>query len=448
MNHTKLFLLDEDDEDDKDRAMSEFDGVAWYKIYFKVPPSVIKKVNYISYEQLGASQIFIDGTEVKSFGKIDNKGNTIEGTNVTSAVIPFVINDTLTHVLAIRYSLSNYEQLNRKHNYNAIGPLVRLSNGEIFEDEQRVIDIGYNAGNMLAAFFFALFVIHLLIYFFYREKNFNLYYSLFLLFLSLCFFEVYFVRFIDDIDTYMFVSRIDSLFFPACCFFLVTLLNKLLNTKRTWHYIGFVILFLALICDTLFTFGIGGSITISIVFYTYFNTLAHSIVGIRRKVPSSKFLGWGILSFTIFVLVGIAMVILLAVLGDSKINRTSVILLFVSDIILAILSIPLSMSAYLAYDFARTNKSLKEQLAANEELSRKTIEQEKEKQEILANQNKVLEMQVEERTREINEQKNLIEEKQTEILDSIRYAKRIQNSLMPTEKFILRTIARLKPNGK
>lgn len=36
----------------------------------------------------------------------------------------------------------------------------------------------------------------------------------------------------------------------------------------------------------------------------------------------------------------------------------------------------------------------------------------------------------------IQEQKNLIEEKNHEILSSIRYAKRIQNSLLPTEKYL------------
>jgi hypothetical protein len=38
--------------------------------------------------------------------------------------------------------------------------------------------------------------------------------------------------------------------------------------------------------------------------------------------------------------------------------------------------------------------------------------------------------------RNIQEQKDLIEEKNHEILSSIRYAKRIQNSLLPTEKYL------------
>ncbi len=44
----------------------------------------------------------------------------------------------------------------------------------------------------------------------------------------------------------------------------------------------------------------------------------------------------------------------------------------------------------------------------------------------------------------IEKQKGLVEEKQKEILDSIHYAKRIQQSLLPTEKFIDRTIEKAK----
>ena len=46
-------------------------------------------------------------------------------------------------------------------------------------------------------------------------------------------------------------------------------------------------------------------------------------------------------------------------------------------------------------------------------------------------------------SREINEQKNLIEEKNKDITSSIRYAKRIQDALLPTEKYIHKTLKRL-----
>ncbi len=91
------------------------------------------------------------------------------------------------------------------------------------------------------------------------------------------------------------------------------------------------------------------------------------------------------------------------------------------------------MSTFLAWDFAKTNKSLANKLIEVEELSAKSIEQEKEKQKILAEQNEMLESQVIERTKEINDQKKIIEEKNKDITDSINYAQRIQRSILPTE---------------
>lgn len=51
--------------------------------------------------------------------------------------------------------------------------------------------------------------------------------------------------------------------------------------------------------------------------------------------------------------------------------------------------------------------------------------------------------QVEKQKQEVEQQKQIVEEKQKEIIDSITYARRIQQSLLPTEKYIDRTLKRL-----
>lgn len=61
----------------------------------------------------------------------------------------------------------------------------------------------------------------------------------------------------------------------------------------------------------------------------------------------------------------------------------------------------------------------------------------------LTNKQKLI---IELKSKETEAQKHLIEEKQKEILDSIHYAKRIQVSLLPPEKFIEKTVTRLKNN--
>ena len=54
----------------------------------------------------------------------------------------------------------------------------------------------------------------------------------------------------------------------------------------------------------------------------------------------------------------------------------------------------------------------------------------------LQRQNQILEDKVEERTREVVEQKKIIEEKNKDITSSIRYAKRIQDALLPAKKYV------------
>lgn len=50
--------------------------------------------------------------------------------------------------------------------------------------------------------------------------------------------------------------------------------------------------------------------------------------------------------------------------------------------------------------------------------------------------------------KELNESKAKTNEKQKEILDSIHYAKRIQYALLPNEKYVERSLKRLKDRSE
>ena len=54
----------------------------------------------------------------------------------------------------------------------------------------------------------------------------------------------------------------------------------------------------------------------------------------------------------------------------------------------------------------------------------------------IESEKKILEQKVHDRTREILEQKKIIEEKNKNITDSINYAKRIQDAILPPQKFV------------
>ena len=428
--------------DFEDASDLGFKGVCWYKLYFKISPKEIGQIIYLNYGQTGASEIYLDKKIIKTFGVTDFSGQTINSVSFDNSQIPLCLNDTLPHALAIRYSLSDYESLNKKYNYNDFGPGLSFNLDKDNNWINNYLEIYYSIMNMLAAFFFSLFIIHLLIYLFYREKNFNLQYSLFLLFLSLCFFEVYFAKHINETHAQIIISEIDNLFFPVCCFLLITLLFKFLNKPKSKSYYLFSFIFIILIIDNVFFLGYHSILTSVFIMYAYFSSLILAIKGVKRRVASGKFLGWGILGFTISLVLGLIITLVFSKLIQPK-NQLIVFYFLVFDLILSVLSIPLSMTAYLAFDFAFTNKSLKKQLTENDELSKKSIQQEKEKQDLLANQNKILEVQVSERTKEIGEQNKMLELQKKEITDSINYAKRIQQALLPD----LSTIKNKLPNS-
>jgi len=81
-----------------------------------------------------------------------------------------------------------------------------------------------------------------------------------------------------------------------------------------------------------------------------------------------------------------------------------------------------------------------------EEAQRQALENLQEKERLILYQNEMLERQVAERTAEVRQQKELVEMKNREILDSIHYARHVQEALMPqpglindffTDSFIL-----------
>jgi len=418
-------------EKDKGIFDAGFNGIAWYKCYFKIPQHQINKVYGLEIALHGAVEIYLDGKFQKAIGTISQDGKTVQELNVTDGSIYFPINDSLVHCIAIRFALPNYSHYLSNYADNLQEPAFEFSVSDLKDDSQTLLSIYYSVTNMLSAFFFALFIIHLLIYFFYRDQSFNLLYAMFLFLLSLTFLEAYLLRFIEDLKFYLWLDSFDNVIFPTVCFILVTILNKLLDEKRTWHYIALCIALVYHYVDVIFIHEFHRFTGVSIIFYTYFNTLAHSIKGVRRKIVSAKFLGWGILGFTLSFILLILSTVIISMISVKANGEPAALFTYAFFIILGILSIPLSMTAYLAYDFAGTNKSLKLKLIENQELNAKSLQQEKEKQELLENQNRTLEIQVSERTKEIANQNKLLEHQKKEITDSITYAKRIQQALLP-----------------
>ena len=287
----------------------------------------------------------------------------------------------------------------------------------------------------IGIFLITLSLLHFLFYIFYRKSKENIYYSLFVF----CFSMVFIFSPLMTVK-----PGLQELFGTLHNLFLHTFLplSLILFIRRVfdsqfpkWLWPSFIIAALIYAID-FFTGWINPIIdTLSynwLVMGTVFTMLFSTYRAIVRKVSGVKILavGIGITALSAFVIISLEFFYN----GQFVIEPSNIIEWLIASV--TILSIPLSMSVYLAYNFALTNKNLSIKLVEVTELSEKTISQEKEKQDILSKQKEMLEMQVEERTKEIVGQKNIIEEKNKDILDSINYAKRLQDAILPPMEVI------------
>jgi class 3 adenylate cyclase len=167
-----------------------------------------------------------------------------------------------------------------------------------------------------------------------------------------------------------------------------------------------IIIISALALFSLLSINFGTDISDVVVLMLVIASMLHGliriVISLFKKQPGAWIIGTGILFSILFLF----FVVIVAFSGAINVNTENLSgRLLVLVVLLAIISIPLSMSIYQAWSFSKLNKDLGLQLIQVKELSERTIQQELEKQHILESQKEVLEIKVEERTQQLTEEK-------------------------------------------
>lgn len=419
-----------------------FNGFAWFRLHIFIPRTLINKSLALSISHAGASEIFIDGQKVASYGKVTYTGDGEERFNPSGVALPTIFRDSSRHLIAVRYANHKFKQYEFWDDFTAGFRLeLDYDKNQTFTHYNHLFKINIIL-LCVGGFLFALTFIHVFFYAFYRKQKHHLYYSFFTFFFALFFFLPYFSLNLNDPDIieplgYFIPMVVPVYFISLAGFTYYLILQKLPRTFWLSILVGLVIL-----SGFIFQTGFNDIFYAVLIFLVIAQSNKALSEGEKMKLEGIAIIRWGFRIFLIF-LSFIGVVYFITVTGILKggftINQNTIYFLLPG-----ILSIPVSISMYMARNFAAINISLEKKLAEVEELSAKSIEQEKEKQQILAQQNILLEQKVKERTAEVVAQKELVETKQKEILDSIRYAKRIQMALLPSDKYIDRVLKLFK----
>lgn len=393
---------------------TKWTGMGWFRKTVVIDSLLINKSVALSMNHFGASQVFWNGELLHNFGTVG--ADTASEVNVQPNSIPIVINldSTIINTLAIRYSnqnsVTNKSWMTRWFRMGGF----RISISDINDSFNKLIIEGRIASALnfgITGLFLSLSALYFFLFIFYARRVENLYYSLFNFFIGLLFASIYFEHaFFINLSVSMFIKSLSALSVIYAFLFFLAFLNSIFYSKMTkifWVFSLASFVFSII----LFVYSSREVIAYFIPYFIVFATiegLRIIIVAIVNKKSNAWIIGGGVISFATLTLVIFA----LAILGGEGIRITGIfaVLFF----ILGFLSIPISMSIYLARDIAITNKNLENQLETVKKLSIKELEHQKRTAELLLEA---------ERERVENERKS----------KELEEARNLQISLLPTE---------------
>ena len=397
-------------------------GICWFRLHVSLDSSLMKDQLALLIQQVGASEIYVNGDLIKLFGVVSHDPAKVESFNPALVPIPFRVDNRTSIVFAVRFAL----QQDAKYTTIRIGKnpafQLKVNNWEIVTQQYvRESTRLMSSSVFRIGLFVILVVLHLAFFAFYPSQKANLYFSLFaLLVLTGDIIEIATLNPVNapgNINrTYYALIILDALAFVGY-FLLVTAFYTLFDEKKRWLY-------WTLLCT------VGAWIFLDTFYHvSWLNILIAicifnaELVRIAFKSVKNKRRGARIIAAgaTLFLIFWIAFILGIP-FRYMNIHLTPTFDIGDLTYNLMYISIPVATSIYLGLDFAYTSLSLKQKLEEVQHLSSKTIEQEKEKQQILADQNERLETEVEHRTEALNKSLTELKSTQAQLIQSEKMA--------------------------
>lgn len=397
--------------------------IGWFRRPIKVASALANSPLYLSIEQMGASEIYLDGKLVHKLGVVSTNPNR-EITHTHAEFLPITVPDTNQHVLAVRFSFT-------KANFYYPG-----TGKSIFE--LRVVDIKESGEKMftksrqttgVTCLCIGIFLIFSILHFSFfasnRKQKVSLWLGFTMSFLAISFFSNLLENNHDTIG-YQQINELITVisFYAGVLCINISLYLYLSQPFRFFFYLQAAVMIGSLFC---IIFGIDLPYFIEVwlsYLLIFVDFIRVSVLADKRRNPNAKVPIYSLLTVgACFAIVILFSLLLGLFVQNSKIleDFAEVFIVFsVALFTIMCLSIPVGLSFSLVREYSRTHKALNKKIQEIETLSAKSLAQEQEKQQILAAQNELLERQVNERTAELH--------------DTIEHLKTTQAQLIQSEK--------------
>jgi two-component system NtrC family sensor kinase len=400
--------------------------MGWLRLHMRLDSALLGKVISMLIEQQVASQLYLNGQLIGGFGQVSADPTQVKAYNPSGAnqtlgqTVHFLLGPQAQQVLAVRFALQPGMRYLKFFDRPNPFLLIRLYPADQ-RNQNRIDSIGNFDLMFLDYFKVGLFLIlallHLLFYGLYPPHKANFWFGLF----CFCAAAIYLnqpilYQYLHSVPYRMASAIAQWVFiFGAHLFFLgavYTLFNKRIGI------VFYTALFAFSVYLVLFTLQVAMPTDLA----TFLALILTDIASTRRLLLAARNRGKEYWILTIgaggFVLL-ITAALVLPMLSVSVHIKFILAQVFFN---LGTLSLPLSMTIFLASEFAKTNRSLAKKLKQVEQLSALTRTQEREKQQLLASQNETLEQQVALRTAQLKQSLADLKSTQTQLLQAEKMA--------------------------
>ncbi|HEY0679848.1 MAG TPA: histidine kinase [Chitinophagaceae bacterium] len=380
-------------------------GIGWFRLKLKVDSSLLNEQLAMVYTSNGASEVYLNGKLVYKFGTVSKDAANEITKHISYRPMSIKLGGQEYQQLAVRYSM-NKRFLQMFMTHSTCVQFILKDYNQAFNDYLRYE--GFYKDLQLIQLIFYVPLTFILLFFFlnYKKRKEYLYIGIFFFSISggtlLHLTALMETRTLPEANVMLFIQNISG---AAGLLFFLTGIYTVVKQKRKWQYY-FIVSFIPVYALSFFIVQNWTSV-IGPVYVILINIdfLRICIKANRRSQPGS---------ITLTLTGIVSLMLMLATLYFESTGKGEPAFFSFS---LAFMVLPIGLSLYFAGEFARTGRSLQSRLVEVEQLSEKTILQEKEKQQILAQQNILLEEQIRERTTELLHQREALEfEKEAKLL--------------------------------
>jgi len=350
-------------------------GAAWYRLRLRVDERLVNQPLAFRFFHWGASEIYLDGKLIKSFGVIGADRDT--ELNPHEIPVPLVFTDDGTHTLAVRYSFKRARDVSggvgwwlmRGRFLPGFDSYMETADNAIAEYGRRIR--GAQGYRSFTGILYAFALLHLLLFVFYRRERGNLYYSLFAFTLAIA---TTLGNIANNTSQIALTTAIIFILFVAMHAVAFLFLLAFLYVAFAPRFSLFFWMLLALLTGlvVMLMVFLKAQITLYATCLLFILILADAIRIMIQALIRRRDGAWIIMTGVLFF--GCAILILLV--GELDIVDFDQWIIDLNEISI-LLAVPFAVSIYLARNFARTNFNLEAQLVNVKELSARQMEQER-----------------------------------------------------------------------